>query len=388
MKFAWLFIGLAFTGCFGSETDSETPAESTMWLHRNATQLNASDLSPDMLSLLEWNVTWLSVDGRDGREPTMAVDSEGTLYYAARDYSGGNTPPVSATQTPIMKSTDGGLTWKDVSPRLPTGDREPPRSGDPMVIADPWTDRIFQIELYDLVCNWVVFSDDQGGSWTGNPKGCGSLVVDHQTIAAGPSVLTPTVAYENMVYVCVNQIADSHCARSLNGGLTFDTFTVVFPGAGPGGVCGGIHGHALVDPSGVVYLPREYCGQPYVGISRDDGITWEIMHVAPGMGAWNGDPNMAFDGAGNVYYAWTGSDQAIWMVHSDDHGQSWSDPVQISDPRLTFANHVSITAAAKVASASSTLAATPPKLMNSLRGTITWPSVTTQQVTPPSPPSR
>ncbi len=299
---------------------------------------------------------WLSVDGRDAREPTVAVDSQGILYYAARDYSGGTLPPATSTQTPIMRSDDGGHTWTDVSPRLITGDREPPRSGDPMVITDPWTDRLFQIELYDLVCNWLVFSDDSGDSWTSNAKGCGSLVVDHQTITAGPPRVTPLPSeglYPNMVYVCVNQIADSHCARSLDGGLTLATFHIVYPGVDPEtqNLCGGIHGHALVGPDGAVYLPREYCGRPYVARSIDDGITWELMDVTGGgMAATSGDPNMAFDAAGNLYYTWMGptfADQGVWMaVGKSGEGSSWGwqTPSRISHPSFTYANHVSITA--------------------------------------------
>lgn len=290
--------------------------------------------------------TWWPI-GEDAREPTIAVTSDGSLYYAARDYEApaDGTPGITGTQTPIMKSTDEGRTWTEVSPRLPTGDREPPRSGDPMVVADPWTDRVFQIELYDLVCNWLAFTDDGGDSWTGNAKACGSLVVDHQTLTSGPSSTGIDLpVYPNMVYVCVNQIADSHCARSLDGGMSFETFHLVFPGLNDAGdVCGGIHGHALVDPSGTVYLPREYCGEAYVGISRDDGVTWELVRVDTGQGAVP-DPNMAFDAAGNLYYAWTGADQRVYLTISGDQGRSWSEPVAISHPDLAYANHPSITA--------------------------------------------
>jgi hypothetical protein len=343
-----LLLASSLAGCLNNASDEqpsppepEPQAPSDVWIHQGdqlLSAVNATNLS----------ARWLPVAGYDGREPTLGVDSKGVLYYAARDYSGGNTPPVSATQTPIMRSKDGGLTWTDVSPRLPTGDREPPRSGDPMVIVDPWTDRIFQIELYDLVCNWLVFSDNGGESWTSNPKACSSLVVDHQTIGAGPSATGVALpVYRNIVYVCVNQIADSHCSRSLNGGLTFESFHLVFPGVKPGTstLCGGIHGHVLVAPDGVVYLPREYCGDGYVGISRDDGLTWEIKDIDGGLGEWGNDPNMAFDAAGTVYYAFTSAKtQAIWLTWTKDKGVTWSKPVRASPPHLTAANHPSITA--------------------------------------------
>lgn len=345
----------ALAGCLGGEAPTapvEPAAASTLApglvLH-NATGLVDEALAltdPLLAPLLNATAAWLSVDGRDGREPTVGVDSKGAIYYAARDYSGGNTPPVSSTQTPIMKSEDGGLTWADVSPTLPTGDREPPRSGDPMVWVDPWTDRVFQIELYDLVCNWLVYSDDGGASWTGNAKACGPLVVDHQTIGAGPSRGTPTVGYPNVVYVCVNQIADSHCARSLDGGLTFSTFSVVYNGlvAEECQGAGGLHGHVLVDATGAVYLPREFCGKPYVAVSQDDGMTWTLKDVGGGMGAIGQDPNMAFDAEGNVYYLWVADDQLLYLTWSADQGATWSEPVRVSAPGVSAVNLPSITA--------------------------------------------
>jgi hypothetical protein len=215
-----------------------------------------------------------------------------------------------------------------------------------MVVADPWTDRIFQIELYDLVCNWLVYTDDGGESWVGNPKACSSLVVDHQTIGAGPSSTGVDLpVYPNMVYVCVNQIADSHCSRSLDGGITFSSYHLVFPGVNQDGdVCGGIHGHVLVAPDGTVYLPRAYCDHAYVGVSRDDGLTWELMDVDGGHGEYGNDPNMAFDAAGNVYYAFTGQDGVVYVTWTGDSGATWSEPVRASPPGLGFANHPSITA--------------------------------------------
>jgi hypothetical protein len=353
MRATPVLVGLLLvaSGCLGGAQDPDPTHEDPLILHavlhRAGAFLNASDLPPALADLAFLDAVWLPVDGRDAREPTVGVDSKGAIYYTARDYSGGNTP-ATGTTTPVMKSEDGGLTWKDVSPRLPNDDRQPVRSGDPMIWVDPWTDRIFQIELYDLVCNWLVFSDDAGTTWTSNPKACGTFVVDHQTIGAGParSPTTPLPVYRNVVYVCVNQVADSNCAKSLDGGLTFGPSVVVYPGvrADTGGFCGGIHGHVMVGPDGTVYLPRNYCGDAFIAISRDDGATWELRDVDGGVGSRPQDPNLAFDGAGNVYYLWVGGDQQIHLTWSKDQGRTWSRPARVTPPDVTAANHPSITA--------------------------------------------
>ena len=56
-----------------------------------------------------------------------------------------------------------------------------------------------------------------------------------------------------------------------------------------------------------VYLPRDYCSQPWLAISRDEGLTWETVQVAKnGMPVNCGftsctDPSVAVDvNAGEV----------------------------------------------------------------------------------------
>ena len=352
---AALLLVALLAGCNSpksSHPGADQPAaeRSDLWAFSAAGAVPQSTL-PD--SLRNWSVAWRSVDGRDAREPTLMVASDGTVFYAARDYSGGAGVPSAGTETPVMRTKDGGLTWTEVSGKLPTGDRNPPTSSDPMIYLDPWTQRLFQIEQVQTDCHWLVWSDDQGATWSSNPKGCVVPVADHQAIAAGPSRSNvPMPLYPDVVYVCTNQLVlGSGCLRSYDGGLTFATQTYAYPpvDAGDsacGGVMGGgIHGHVLVGPDGTVYLPREYCGEPFVAVSQDDGLTWTRRAVAGGIGSvW--DPNMAFDADGTIYYLWEGADFLLHLTYSKDQGTTWSDPVLASPPGFTVSNLGAIAAGA------------------------------------------
>lgn len=356
MRFpALLAFGLLLAaGCTQpAETPTTTPPPPTPTVAEGLLLSNATGdaLSPLLAppALAQLQATWLPI-GSDAREPTLEVDSKGTVFYAARDYSGGSLPPATGTQTPVLRSDDGGLTWTEVSPMLPTGDRFPPTSGDPMIYLDPWTDRLFQVEQIDIACHTLSYTEDQGATWTTNPRACSTPPADHQTVVAGPSSLGVALPlYPNVVYVCVNQLAASSCSRSLDGGLTFTGPHLVYPDAAlpteaqAGCVAGGLHGHALVGPDGTVYLPRNYCGLPYVAVSKDDGLTWARSPVAA-MDALGSDPSMAFDATGRVYYAWLAGDHRIHLVHSDDAGASWSPPTIVSPPEVRAANLPSIVA--------------------------------------------
>jgi hypothetical protein len=194
------------------------------------------------------------------------------------------------------------------------------------------------------------FSDDQGKSWLTNPLSCSQPVNDHQTLFAGPPVMSPTVGYPNVLYYCWNDVGSSSCAKSLNGGLTFQrTGEAAFSGydtsgsQDPGfynvnGFCGGLHGHGAVGPDGTVYLPREYCGKVMIAVSHDEGLTWDQIKVTdmrspsqPTEGAPH--PSVAVDSKGNVYMMWIGQhDRMPYLATSTDEGKHWSRPIAVGPP--------------------------------------------------------
>ena len=172
----------------------------------------------------------------------------------------------------------------------------------------------------------------------------------------GPPVTSTTIGYPNIIYYCWNDIASSSCQKSLDRGLTFPVAgSPVFPGEdienedeghyGVRGLCGGLHGHGFVDNKGVVYLPREYCREPWLAISRDEGLTWERGLVVKKVGAGNlgdVDPSVAVDKQGNIFYSWIGNDRLPYLATSKDGGKTWSKPMMIAPPGVNEANLPSI----------------------------------------------
>jgi hypothetical protein len=269
--------------------------------------------------------------GVDALEPTLGLNEEGDVFFVG-------VPGAGAS---IMRSTDEGETWEDKSPNL-AGVKSHPVTLDPYVYVDEWTGRVFTIDL-TVACSYMSYSDDKGESWVTNPLACGRPVNDHQTLFSGPPVSSSTVGYDNVVYYCWNDVATSSCSKSLNGGLTWHPTgepafhpAEVQEGAPGARSCGGLHGHGVVADDGTIYLPKEHCEEPWIAMSRDEGVTWEHVRVAPrGTAIFGPDPSVAVDSEGNVYYAWVDKDRLPRLAVSTNGGFSWSKPMEVGMPGLT-----------------------------------------------------
>lgn len=293
----------------------------------------------------------LSRIGLTSAEPTIGITPNGSVFTSAFQTN---------TRVEVVRSTDRGKSWEVVSPTLPNGRNAQLLSLDPYTyVNDPPGDkdssRVFTVDL-TVACSYLSFSDDSGETWITNPLVCGRPVNDHQTLFGGPPVNSPTVGYPDLIYYCWNDIASSSCQKSVDGGLTFTlTGTPAFLGYNPSGgdgiegadgLCGGLHGHGHVGPDGTVYLPRGYCGQPWLSISKDEGVTWTNVQVAKN-GVSTHEAGVVADKAGNVYYTYTGRDRLPYLAVSKNGGKKWSRPMMIGAPGVNEANLPSIALGAK-----------------------------------------
>ncbi|MDQ3646634.1 MAG: glycoside hydrolase [Actinomycetota bacterium] len=286
-------------------------------------------------------------------EPTLGITKRGEVFYVGLAASG------FKFEWPVLRLSKNER-WEEVSPLLGSSRRH--LTGlDPMLHVDRDTGRLFTADIQGVVgCSAMVsFSDDLGDSWT-TSKVCG--LTDHQNIFTGPPSVSTTIAYPNVVYYCAadggalaGYSTASSCVKSLDGGLTWvRTGEPAFhddPRQQGGfivdGHCAGLTAHGFVDKKGTVYLPRGWCGQPWLAISQDEGRTWKRVQVAtngmaestPGEGGLEEhETAVAVDSKGNIYYVWSARNRLPYLAVSRDGGESWSKPMMIGVPGLRESN--------------------------------------------------
>lgn len=274
-------------------------------------------------------------------EPTIGAKG-GTLYFTAF------TGALVTNWVTMQKSTDDGNTWVDGSPRV-AGVKTHPQSNDPLLHLDTDTGRIFVLDMQGVQCAIMSFSDDEGATWTTNPKACGQVGgdYDHPTLVTAKPRSLPTIGYPNILYLCTNRVVDTECSVSLDGGLTFG------PERGgifynlPDGTClaGGLTGHLAAAPDGRVYIGAARCSTPMVSFSSDDGVTWTTKRVSSKAISGH-DVEVSVDEAGNVYALFTSTDGLLYMVVSKDNGDSWGPAIRVTPAGVNTAEFHTIAAGA------------------------------------------
>jgi hypothetical protein len=300
-------------------------------------------------------------------EPTIGFGPDGAAYYVvtnepAKVRTGvGVIDNVGGLHPEIWRSEDQGRSWLDVSPRyLPaTGvsqdvDRQTQRptiSGDPYLWVDPKTGRVFSYhqQAYLLCDDWAI-SSTRGDSWDAYTT-CPQYVVendsygDHPTITTGRPRASAMRGYPNVLYFC----SSSGCRSSLDGGFEWG------PWVNPDPACRETleFGHVKTAPDGTVYVPRKGCGGARVSVSRDDGRTWRAGYVdktvwtetqEQGVVEWDHDGAVAIDAAGHAYYFWLGNNRLPYLSVSRDVGRTWSKPMMVGAPGVTYTLFPEITA--------------------------------------------
>ncbi len=138
--------------------------------------------------------------------------------------------------------------------------------------------------------------------------------------------------------------------RSLDGGETWSRGVAIAEDD--------LQGPIAVDPTGPrIYTPYasySYDGSIRIARSLDDGTTWESVLAVPPDGVDRSEreanptylfPVAAVDQAGTVYLVWSNDADgglaqgakelavpSVWLVKSQDHGATWSQPEQMSPP--------------------------------------------------------
>lgn len=283
--------------------------------------------------------------GLPSYEPTIGVSGKGVLFMQS------STRGALFYETPsVARSRDQGATWELVGPKLPTGDGNPPNTNDPFVHVDRLTGRVFTDDNQGTACSVLSWSDDEGRTWTTNPVACGTPGVnDHNVITTGKGRRLAPVGYPNVVYYCVNRVADTACAASHTGGSAWGPLVTAFPGVHTEGdvLCGGLQGQVKTGPDGKVYLPRNFCGFPAVGISEDDALTWTIRIVDR---AHKPDESnsvaVAVDEANHIHVLWV-SKSLPYLASSKDGGKTWTKPKMVAAPGVTHVDFPYIAAGAQ-----------------------------------------
>lgn len=301
--------------------------------------------------------------GRNAGEPTIGIDATGTAFYAATAVDGVTTPLPNQPRTRLLRSTDGGLIWEDISPEFAPGVVRHQGTFDPYLYVDGTSGRVFFLDLH-LAGSLLSVSDDGGESFeTLVIRDVAGGINDRPSLTSGPvpegvpfTTLDPE--FDEIVYYCVNSVPLPHagCSRSLDGGRTF-TPTGDFPfppdlDTETGMLCGASPRELETDRKGRVFVPGVRCPDatsdvlprrnpqiPVLAVSEDAGQTWHRSEVSDTVLALiaptgqTGASEVAADVDGNLFFLWVDDRHRLpYLATSTDLGRTWSDPLMIAPP--------------------------------------------------------
>ena len=303
--------------------------------------------------------------GYGAAEPSLAIASDGTIFYA---------PVFTPKGNGLIRSRDKGKTWDLIIPRF--GNTECHSRVQTYLYLDPATDRVFfhssLLRMFPPRLKRgfnLTWSDDQGDTWHHVKLEIEAL--DWLKVYAGPPARSETSDYPNIVYMSAPTPISTRCWpglfpklqqvwRSLDGGNTWENAGCISLVPHDHGLPRHewiIFGSGVVAKDGTVYLGFRRGPRLGLAVSRDEGKTWEVKDV-PGsrllryfnilqIGIINGNyvfsEPLALDGEGNLYAIWPDDKDVLRMAYSRDGGHTWSAPVVVSAPEVKHVRYHAMT---------------------------------------------
>jgi hypothetical protein len=230
------------------------------------------------------------------------------------------------------------LTWDDVvpvgtTPPMTLMDVSDPNAAmfgnfDPIMYIDydfgrSWNGGLYFDPSGTTGCSQLGLTDDYGASWTPIMDACSGMEWDHESVTSGPwPPGALPAAYPRAVYYCA-QLGSMNCWESYDGGITFEPV-----GSAPTG-CGGLHGHIRVSRyDGTAYLPNKLCSGSMTGflVTTDAGNSWDLVTIPwATTGTGRHDPAIwPTATSGWIYFGQTEKDGA-YIGLSKDNGLTWED---------------------------------------------------------------
>jgi len=268
--------------------------------------LNWSYISKD--GGLTWSKSELKSPYGVYGDPVVRIDYEGTIFYSHL-----SNPDNAAYRSEsfldrivVQRSTDFGNTWNDGTYPEVRGTHDQDKqwmSIQPGTnhLAMTWTEFDKYGSKEEACKSRILFSNstDNGESWS-QPKAIsqfeGNCIDDDQTTEGA----VPTYGLGDDLYVAWSYDEHIYFDKSENGGKTW------------------------LDEDKII---------------ADQPEGWN--YVIPGISRCNGMPITGFDHSkgkfrGRIYVNWSDqrngvTDTDIWLIYSDDQGESWSKPKKVND---------------------------------------------------------
>jgi hypothetical protein len=340
-----LILVVVAAGCLGPRTeDAPTdPSGATptfAWVH---TFENRSLQRPPPFEIPRFHLS--TVPETWGWEPTIGVTLDQAILVPSETRALPGILP-EATHVRLWRTYDEGVTWQEVIPRIVGQPLPTAISRDPYLFVDAIQGRVYVSELRPD-CLTLAWSDDSGDTWDGNPFACANVIQDHQTFWT--SAGSPIGPGGRMLYQCSNNVATTHCERSLDGGRSFHNAGFPFQDAGTSVTgCGGTTGHgATSEKSGTIFIGRIHCDDVRIARSTNQAISWSSAVVAGNADDRYHDVSLAIDDAGNVYGLFIDDSAQPRLTISRDDGMTWSTPQAVGFPGLVESSHPTIIAGAE-----------------------------------------